>query len=561
MFAPKLIRSSLLSTAILSFFAACGGDSSGPEPSVATTISANSSTTLTAPAGSGVTELPSVLVRDQRGAAMASVPVSFNVVTGGGTVTQSSATTNSSGVATVGGWTLGTTVGTNTLVASSGSLTPVTFTANAVAGSPASITKTAGDSQSAQVGTPVSVAPSVIVKDANGNAVPNAAVVFAVSSGGGTVTAATQTTSSTGVATVGSWTLGTTSGINTLSVSAGSVAPVTFSATGTAGTPATVTKLAGDNQSAAGGTVVPVAPSIAVRDANGNAVAGVTVIFSVGTGGGSVTGGTQTTNAAGNATVGSWTLGSAAGTNTLIVNAGNLAAVTFTATATGSAACSTATTYSIGAVVAGTLSTSDCQFSDGSYVDFYGVSVPINAYLFNESASFDTYLLLYSSTGDPIAVNDDFNGTTNSTIKALIPTGNYLLGASSFDAAVTGPYNLSSSITSSSIDNCEDVFVARGIQTTQTLLATDCANSSFYSDDMFIYLAAGQTLTVTMTSTAFDAYLEIYNEAGLVASNDNISAATTDAKLTYTSPTGSLYLISPTSALAGATGSYTITIQ
>jgi N-acetylneuraminic acid mutarotase len=62
-----------------------------------------------------------------------------------------------------------------------------------------------------------------------------------------------------------------------------------------------------------------------VKDANGNPIAGASVTFAVGSGGGSVTGATVPTNSAGIATVGSWTLGPAVGRNTLTATVGGAA--------------------------------------------------------------------------------------------------------------------------------------------------------------------------------------------------------------------------------------------
>jgi hypothetical protein len=63
-------------------------------------------------------------------------------------------------------------------------------------------------------------------------------------------------------------------------------------------------------------------------------VPGIQVTFNVTSGGGSFTGGTQTTNSNGIATVGSWTLGGAAGPNTMTATAAGLngSPVTFNAT-------------------------------------------------------------------------------------------------------------------------------------------------------------------------------------------------------------------------------------
>src|SRR5205807_2465949 len=145
------------------------------------------------------------------------VAVTFAVPPGNGTITGGSQTTNTSGVATVGGWTLSATAGSNTLTATSGSLSgsPVTFTATGTAGTAATIAANSATSQSATAGTAVSSRPSVIVKDANGNPVAQVAVAFAVAPGNGTITGGSQTTNTSGVATVGSWTLSATAGANT----------------------------------------------------------------------------------------------------------------------------------------------------------------------------------------------------------------------------------------------------------------------------------------------------------------------------------------------------------
>ena len=206
------------------------------------------------------------------------------------------------------------------------------------------LAKFAGDGQSGTVGTAVAIRPAVKITDKNNAAVASATVTFAVASGGGSITGGTVVTGADGVATVGSWTLGSSAGANTLSASSTGAngSPVTFTATATALPVATaMTKQAGDAQTAVVGTAVAVAPAVKLVDASGNPVAGVAGAFAVVTGGGSVTGASATTNALGIATVGSWTVGATAGANTLTATAtgsgitGNPA--TFTATGTASA--------------------------------------------------------------------------------------------------------------------------------------------------------------------------------------------------------------------------------
>jgi hypothetical protein len=139
----------------------------------------------------------------------------------------------------VGSWTLGDIAGSNTLTATAAGLTdsPVTFTATATAGSATQIAINAGDGQSAAVATAVSTLPSVIIKDANDNPISGVSVTFAVASGGGSITGDIAITDASGIATVGSWTLGDIAGSNTLTATAAGLtdSPVTFTATATVG--------------------------------------------------------------------------------------------------------------------------------------------------------------------------------------------------------------------------------------------------------------------------------------------------------------------------------------
>jgi hypothetical protein len=326
--------------------------------------------------------------------------------------------------------------------------------------------------------------------------------------------------------------------------------------------PSTLEANSSTTQSAAPGTDVSEPPSVIVRDQNGATLAGVTVTFAVSTGGGSVTGGSAVSDASGVATVGSWTLGTAEGANTLTASSGNLH-VTFTAN--GADPCVVTATHTIGTPTNGQLTLSDCAYADGSFVDFIGTTVPsAGAYVFSQSAGqFDTFMLLYTADGSPVAVNDDFGTETNSRIKAILPAGNYVIAANSFELHTIGSYTITSQFDGTSITNCEEVFALRGSTTTQTLETTDCPRTGgFYGDEYFILIPAGQSITVSMTSTAVDSYLLIYDLSGnQLAANDDKDGTTKDAQLVFTSPVSAFYRVFPSSANAGATGAYTIAIQ
>jgi hypothetical protein len=320
--------------------------------------------------------------------------------------------------------------------------------------------------------------------------------------------------------------------------------------------PANITANSSTTVTAPPGAQVAELPSVLVSDASGRPLAGAPVTFTVTSGGGTVSGGSATTDASGIATVGSWTLGSGSGANTLSAVTGNLPQVTFTACAT--------PTHTLGSTSDSQLSSTDCQFSSGSFVDFYTVTIPTSGtYIFNQtSTAFDTFLAFYTSATDLIGLNDDF-GTSDSRVKVIVPAGSYIIGALSFDPNVTGNYSLASTGSADQVSNCEDVFVQKGISTPQSLQTTDCSTVGFYSDEYVIFMTAGQTITVGMTSSVLDSYLEIRpnGSSAVLVSNDNSNANTKDAQVAFTAPASGFYIIAAASKVASATGDYTFSIQ
>jgi hypothetical protein len=173
-----------------------------------------------------------VKVTDAGGSAIAGVTVQFAVTGGGGSVQRTSATTDASGTANAGQWTLGTTAGTNALDVTVAGLTAAHFTATATPGAAASLAVASGDNQTAAVGVTLPNAPAVIAKDQYGNVVGGTAATYTVLSGGGTVSGATATTGADGIARLGAWTLGITAGAQQLRATAGTLT-ATISATAT----------------------------------------------------------------------------------------------------------------------------------------------------------------------------------------------------------------------------------------------------------------------------------------------------------------------------------------
>jgi adhesin/invasin len=187
--------------------------------------------TQTGSAGSVAGSPPSVVVRDAQGNPVAGVNVTFAVTAGGGSLAGAAQVTGANGIATVTSWTFGAVAGANTVVASATGLPNVTFNATTT-GVPTLLAVFNGNNQAAIQGTALAVPPAVRVTDSNGQGVGGVTVTFAVTSGGGGITGASQVTDAAGVATVGSWTLGS-GATNTLSASvtpAITGSPVSFTA-------------------------------------------------------------------------------------------------------------------------------------------------------------------------------------------------------------------------------------------------------------------------------------------------------------------------------------------
>jgi hypothetical protein len=198
------------------------------------------------------------------------------------------------------------------------------------------IERIGGDDQVAVVGSELPVRLAVRITDADGIIVPDAAVAFEITHGGGLVDgqqARTVTTDANGTASV-TWVLGPSAQTNTITaVLADDVRRfVEFRANARADVP---TRLIywGGTRAAPVGTAVTNAPVVAAVDRFGNRVAGVPVSFTAADDGGRLTGSSAITDAYGAARASSWTLGTRAGVYTVTATSPGLESFVFTATA------------------------------------------------------------------------------------------------------------------------------------------------------------------------------------------------------------------------------------
>ena len=258
-----------------------------------------------------------VEVRDGTGSAFEGVPVTFAVTAGGGTLSATNTTTGANGRAETT-LTLGPGAGTNTVdVTAEGIQGKKVFNAEGTR-APMSLKIISGNEQQGQPGAALEKPFVVEVRDHSDNPLPDVQVTFSVSSGGGSLSAASVTTDASGRAE-STLTLGPEPGTNTVAVAIADVqGEQTFTAEGVR-TPASLEIISGDDQQGQPGAALEMPFVVEVRDKSDNPLPDVQVTFSVTSGGGTLSATTPTTD--GNGRVESrLTLGPNPGTNTVTVS-------------------------------------------------------------------------------------------------------------------------------------------------------------------------------------------------------------------------------------------------
>ncbi|MCC6243933.1 MAG: hypothetical protein IT353_13905 [Gemmatimonadaceae bacterium] len=268
-----------------------------------------------ASSGAVFTTQPVVVIRDaNNNQTTITAAVTAAIVSGTGTLTGTATVNAVNGVATFTDLLI-TGSGAHEIRFTSGTLANATSASFAVASDASTIAANSVTTQSAVAGSNAGAAPSVLVTNAAAAPVAGVTVTFAVTVGGGSVTPSTVVTNASGIATVTSWTLGTTAGPNTVTATATGLtgSPVTFNATGTAG-PATQLVLTTEPAGAVTGNTFNQQPTISVRDANGNQTTSTAAVTAAVFSGSGVLTGPTTVNAVN---------GVATFANLLITGAGN----------------------------------------------------------------------------------------------------------------------------------------------------------------------------------------------------------------------------------------------
>jgi len=238
----------------------------------------------------------------------------------------------------------------------------------------------------------------------------------------------------------------------------------------------------------------------------------------------------------------------------------------------------------IGDTVNGALATTDC-LENSWYYDFYTLRLPTGQQSMRitiHADTFDTYLFLWSGVSPfPLLAFDDDSilgqaGARNSVLDIILPGGDYIVGASSFNPFAKYAYALSPTTRQPVMSGCRAVWVIRGVSVTDDISTTDCKDSSatpHYYDVARMFLTAGTVLSISERSTTINPSLALYrlntdtitpdNTYGrqLVASNDDSSATNTNAFIRFAVDTTRFYDVFISTSAAGETGAYTFSVD
>ena len=321
--------------AALALLVQCGGsDLLLPSESSPATITKLGGDEQTGSVGAPLPDSVIVRIVDQRGTPVATQRVVFTAGPDaqGAIVRPEAATTDSDGVAQAE-WVLGPAAGGQSITASveGKEELSVTFQAAAHPADASQVEEAGGNDQEGPVGSALAEPLEVLVTDRFGNPVEGVPVDWAAEDG--SVDPATSNTGPDGKAST-VWTLASSVGSQTATASSDGLegSPVSFTANAASGGPRRLILVSGNNQAAAPNQELDQPLVVRLEDENGNGVSHRAVTWVIGSGEGSVSATTSTTDDNGEARV-RWTLGPNPGVNTLNAVVSGVGFVSFRAVA------------------------------------------------------------------------------------------------------------------------------------------------------------------------------------------------------------------------------------
>lgn len=161
------------------------------------------------------------------GAPIAKIPVSFNVIAGGGTVDPGTVNSDANGEVKVK-WTLGALGVVQALAAAAPGVDGVNLSATGI--TPSDLVIAQGNNQVAKPSTALPVPLVIRVTGGNNVPIPNVTVALSITGGGGSISPQSAVTNASGEVSV-RWTLGSRPGEQSATITAGNLGPIAVSAT------------------------------------------------------------------------------------------------------------------------------------------------------------------------------------------------------------------------------------------------------------------------------------------------------------------------------------------
>lgn len=205
----------------------------------------------------------------------------------------------------------------------------------------------------------------------------------------------------------------------------------------------------------------------------------------------------------------------------------------------------------------------------GAYYDLYRITARKGQRLVinMKSDEFDSVVGIGRMEGDSLNVletDDDGGGEKDARLRYTIPDdGTYIIRAAGLDGSATGKYTLS--VTERTVRTVAPVALVAGTPATGELTESDeeADDGSYYKSYKFT-VRAGESVTVTMRSTAFDSYLvlgQMENGEWSEIDHDDDGAGGNNSRIQHTFDAAGEYIIRANTIGAGKTGSFTVRLE
>ncbi|MCC7054421.1 MAG: PPC domain-containing protein [Gemmatimonadaceae bacterium] len=218
----------------------------------------------------------------------------------------------------------------------------------------------------------------------------------------------------------------------------------------------------------------------------------------------------------------------------------------------------------------GDLTETDPSVDDkGAYFDLYRITARKGQRLVinMKSTEFDAVVGIGQMQGDSLNItetDDDGGGDKDARLRYTVPEdGTYIIRAQGLDAGALGAYTLV--VTERVVRPSTPVAITAGAPVTGELTETDEeADDGSFFDLYRITARAGETVTITMRSSAVDSYLvlgQMTDGEWSETAHDDDGAGGNHSRIQHTFEAAGEYLIRANTIGAGKTGSYTIRLE